>query len=125
MSVDTKITQKDSEKVLYQSKTQDMQMAPNSNFNYPISLEGKPLKAGNYRLSMKVVSGENSWIFTKDFTIAKKLADNYNAKDVSIEKNHTVLYILIGVAFIILASLLIVLIFKRNKKDEPIEEKTE
>lgn len=125
MSVEAKITQKNSENVLYQARNEDMQMAPNSNFNYPISLEGKPLKAGDYRLSMKVVSGENSWIFTKDFSIAKKVADSYNAKDVSIEKNNLLLYLIIGIGFLIIVGLLIFLIFKRNKKDEPSnDEKT-
>ncbi|XBO88701.1 DUF3324 domain-containing protein [Bacillus paranthracis] len=33
-----------------------MQMAPNSNFNYPIQLEGQPLEAGEYRATITAES---------------------------------------------------------------------
>lgn len=46
MKVDATITKKGSKTVLYASESEAMQMAPNSNFNYPIALNGPPLKVG-------------------------------------------------------------------------------
>ena len=43
LSIDAKISRKGSSEVLYHS---EKKMHPNSNFNYPIQLEGQPLEAG-------------------------------------------------------------------------------
>lgn len=48
LSVDTKITKKGESDVLYSSKKEEMQMAPNTSFAYPVSLNGEKLKAGDY-----------------------------------------------------------------------------
>ncbi|PFR59497.1 cell wall anchor protein, partial [Bacillus cereus] len=56
--VDAVITEKGKEETLYTSKKQNMQMAPNSNFNYPIPLNGKELRPGTYTLHLKAKSTE-------------------------------------------------------------------
>lgn len=115
MKVDAKITKKGSKNVLYTSKSEDMQMAPNSNFSYPIALSGQPLKAGKYTMSMRVDSGENHWEFTKDFEIKKEIADKYNAQDVSIEKSYTWIYMIVGFMFILLIGIIFLLLHKQKK----------
>lgn len=120
MKVEATITKKGSKKVLYASQSEDMQMAPNSNFNYPIALNGQPLKAGKYTMSMRVDSAENHWEFTKDFEIKKEVADKYNAQDVSIEKSYTWIYMIVGFLFILLIGIILLLLYKqkKNKKEQ-------
>lgn len=64
-----------------------------SNFNFPISLQGKRLEQGIYTLEMGVTSLTETWEFRKDFAITKKAADKYNKMDVSIEKEDTYRYL--------------------------------
>ncbi|MDZ5759628.1 DUF916 and DUF3324 domain-containing protein [Carnobacterium maltaromaticum] len=118
LSVDAKITKKGENKTLYSVKKEQMQMAPNSNFNLPIPLNGAALKSGKYTLKVKADSQGNTWNFTRDFNISAEEAKKLNEQDVSIEKDNTWLYVLIGV--ILLAALLILfyLIMRKRKKEK-------
>ncbi|EJQ43627.1 hypothetical protein IEQ_04955 [Bacillus cereus BAG6X1-2] len=115
--IDAKITEKGKDKALYISEKKEMQMAPNSNFDYPISLNGEKLKPGTYTLHVKAKSNEESWVFTKHFTIKDTEAKKLNEKDVSIEEPNYVWWYIAGVLFILLAGLLWFLLWK-NKKQE-------
>ena len=119
---------------LYQSDTEDMQVAPNSNFSYPISLKGERLTPGKYVLKstaygvkdekgtyqVKGANGEErylyEWEFTKEFTISGDVAKELNEKDVTIKGTNWWLYLLI--ALIILALLLLIFFLYRKKKKE-------
>lgn len=118
LSVDAKITKKGENKTLYSVKKEQMQMAPNSNFNLPIPLNGAALKSGKYTLKVKADSQGDTWNFTRDFNISAEEAKKLNEQDVSIEKDNTWLYVLIGV--ILLAALLILfyLIMRKRKKEK-------
>lgn len=118
LSVDAKITKKGENKTLYSVKKDQMQMAPNSNFNLPIPLNGAALKSGKYTLKVKADSQGDTWNFTRDFNISAEEAKKLNEQDVSIEKDNTWLYVLIGV--ILLAALLILfyLIMRKRKKEK-------
>lgn len=119
--VDAKITEKGKDETLYTSKKQMMQMAPNSNFNYPISLNGEKLEPGTYTLHVKAKSTEGSWEFTEDFTIKDKEAKQLNSKDVSIEEPNYLWWYIAGVLFILLAGLLLFFLWRKKKKNKEQE----
>lgn len=141
MAVDGQVTKKGDDKVLYQAKKDSMQMAPNSNFDYPISLDGAELKAGDYHFHGVVYGQEDpkgeyvygkdqegndvhyrfQWIMDKDFTIKGELAKKLNKKDVTIKKDYTWVFILIGIILILLLLFLIFLV-KRRKDDKDQED---
>ncbi|MBP1039612.1 DUF916 and DUF3324 domain-containing protein [Vagococcus sp. BWB3-3] len=142
LKVTAEIRKKNSDKVLYSSETESMQMAPNSNFNYYVPLNGKPLEAGDYLIKIvafgdkaeggsyesKNAAGEkvqfnHRWEFEKEFTITSTEAKKLNEADVSIVKDYTWLYILIGVLLLLIVVGLILFLVKRKKKKE--EEKAE
>jgi LPXTG-motif cell wall-anchored protein len=128
------VTKKGQSDSLYSSDTAKMQMAPNSHFSYPISLQGQKLEAGEYVLKSVAYSGKSDqgqytvkngeeeetylykWEFEKEFTVAGDVARDLNQKDVTIEQDHTWIYLLIGLLLLILALLLIW--YRRKKKDE-------
>lgn len=120
LSVDAKITKKGSSDILYQSKSSDMQMAPNSNFNYPIHLDGQPLKPGKYTIKMDVQSNSDKWELSKDFEIEKKIADSYNAQDVTLAKDNSSLYLIIALLIAIFISMLLFFIYKKKKKEKEL-----
>ncbi|MBO0468690.1 DUF916 and DUF3324 domain-containing protein [Enterococcus plantarum] len=123
LKVDAKVTRLDKKEVLYQVTKDQMQMAPNSNFDFPVSLEGNPLAPGKYTLTLRADSFEDTWTFSKNFVVTSKQAKELNEKDVTINKNWTWLYISVGV-FLLLAFLIIaVYLYRRNKKKEQVKRK--
>ncbi|CAD5896366.1 C-terminal membrane anchored cell surface protein [Carnobacterium maltaromaticum] len=122
LSIDAVVTKKGSKDVLYSSKKKDMQMAPNSNFSYPIPLEGEALKSGEYNVSMNIKSVNDQWELSKDFTIDKETADSLNEKDVTIKKNDTWIYVVIGFSLLMIALAIILVILYKYRKQERIKK---
>ena len=105
--------------VLYESSKEMMQMAPNSNFNFPISLEGDRFRSGNYLLDLTAKSGENEWSWTREFTIdARKL----NREDVMID-NHLNWWMIGSIVLLILVLGLVLYLFKQKKKTRESEKR--
>ncbi|MGL9772819.1 DUF916 and DUF3324 domain-containing protein [Enterococcus sp. DIV0996a] len=73
------------EEILYQASHEQMQMAPNSNFNFPISLAGDRFRSGDYVLKMTARSGEDEWQWERKFTIDTDEARALNQQDVTID----------------------------------------
>ncbi|MGG5359181.1 hypothetical protein IGI57_000124 [Enterococcus sp. DIV0213j] len=139
VAVQAKITKKGDSEVLYKEDKEGLQIAPNSNFSFPISLKGAALEPGDYHLSMTVYGNKedegefvkekgtealrfkNQWKFEQDFTIDGETAKELNEKDVSLKKDNTWLYILAGSLLLLLVVLLIIWLVWRKKKNE--EEK--
>lgn len=121
LKVEAKVSKKGSNKPIITSKKEKMQMAPNSNFDYPISLEGQPLKAGNYTLEIVAVSNDDKWNWKKDFTIKAEDAKKLNETDVTIKKDYTWILYLVGLALIIIVFFLLLLVRKNKKRREKEE----
>lgn len=119
LKVVARITKKGKNDVLYEAKKEMMQMAPNSNFNYPIALgDGKTLEPGNYSLNMTAQSYDYKWQFSKDFTITADEAANFNEKDVTVVKSYTAYYLIGGALIMIVLALIIWLIIRKKNKNE-------
>lgn len=116
LKVETKIMHKNSDDVLYSTKKEDMQMAPNSSFQFPTKLEGKKLEAGDYTLELEANSGDKKWSFSKNFTISGKKAENLNKKDVTIEEDNTTKYLIMGLIFLLLILIVIAFVYYLKKR---------
>ncbi|MGM0255265.1 MULTISPECIES: DUF916 and DUF3324 domain-containing protein [Enterococcus] len=99
--------------VLYEASKEKMQMAPNSNFNFPISLEGDRFRSGNYVLELTAKSGDNEWSWTREFTIDADDARKLNREDVMIDNSPN--WWMIG-ALILLTLLVVILLYLALKK---------
>lgn len=116
LEVKANVTQKGETEQLYKKNTKEMQMAPNSNFNYTIPLEGKTLEAGDYTMNMEATSMGETWKWTKDFTVTADQADNFAAKDVDITKEESsnwLWWVLGGVAALLI--ILAIILFMKKK----------
>lgn len=117
--IEAKVTKKGETKTLFETDKQHMQVAPNTNFKFPIPLDGASLESGKYTLHLKAKSSKEAWEFSEDFEIKANEAKAFNEKDVSIpekEMNY-LLVIIIGIVLLVLA-LFIIILLKRKKDDK-------
>lgn len=112
-----KVRRQGEEVVLYELSQEQMGMAPNSNFDYMIPLNGESFVAGNYLLALEVESSEGSWSFEREFVITPEEAKAFNETDVSIERSNLWMYIAAG-GGILLAVLLIFLLVLHKKRSK-------
>lgn len=115
LKVTTAISKKGSKDVLYRATKESMQMAPNSNFDFPTMLEGEKLAAGTYLLSMDATSDDNTWHFEQEFTIDADEAKTLNKSDVTIHEDYTWIYILLSALGGMLLMFALYLIFRKKK----------
>lgn len=145
MRVEASVQGVDDTSVLYQTNKESMQMAPNTNFDFPVALNGERLKPGSYQLKMTVFgqsnpegqyvakneSGEEEkfdyrWEFTRDFIITAEEAKTLNKQDVTVKPENTwINWSAIGGVLLLLTFLLFIILWKRRKKEEQTEEELE
>ncbi|WP_430600498.1 hypothetical protein IGI84_003000 [Enterococcus sp. DIV0008] len=120
MAVEATVQRVGETDILYEASEEMMQMAPNSHFHFPISLEGDRFVAGEYLLKLKAASGEEEWTWGRTFTIEAEEARAFNRADVTIATSTN--WWMIG-AFILIFLLLglvfyLILLKKKTKANE-------
>jgi hypothetical protein len=123
LEVEATVKRVGSDEILYEASQEQMQMAPNSNFNFPISLEGDRFRSGNYELNLKARSGEESWEWTQQFTIDADEARALNRTDVTIDTSINWWQIGAMIVILLLILVIIYLIWKRKRENKQTEEK--
>lgn len=119
MSVDAKVYKKGQKKVFKETKKEHQQMAPNSNYDFPIDWKNEEIKPGKYRLHLIAKAGSKTWEFDRMFTIADHSAEKLNQQAVGLpEKNYTWLYILIAFLLGLILVLLAFILGRRQKKQD-------
>lgn len=115
LTIDGKIFKKDGKEALYEAKRTDLRMAPNSNFNYGISLENGEFKPGTYVFKGVATAGEKEWTFEKEFTIESEIAKELNHTAVELDKDYS-LYIYLGIGLIVLLLIVVILYLLKKVK---------
>ncbi|MGG5308253.1 hypothetical protein IGK38_002985 [Enterococcus pernyi] len=117
LEVEATVQKVGEEEILYQASQEQMQMAPNSNFNFPISLDGDRFRSGEYLLKMTARSGEDEWQWERKFTIDADEARALNQQDVTIDTS--INWWIVGTIFLILLLIgLIFYLFIQKKRTE-------
>ncbi|OTO77356.1 MULTISPECIES: DUF916 and DUF3324 domain-containing protein [unclassified Enterococcus] len=117
MAIEATVQRVGEDGVLYEASEEMMQMAPNSNFDFPISLEGDRFQSGDYVLHLKATSGEQEWSWTEEFTIKADEARSLNRDDVTIDSSPN--WLLIGSSvFIVCLLAVITYLILQNKKNK-------
>lgn len=120
LAIDATIQRVGEDEVLYEASDEMMQMAPNSHFDFPISLEGDRFVAGDYLLKMTATSGEEEWSWEREFTIETDEARSFNRADVTIDTSINWWIVCTAILIVMLLSLAIYL-FVQKKKSNKIE----
>ncbi|MFT8673755.1 MAG: DUF3324 domain-containing protein, partial [Leuconostoc mesenteroides] len=124
VKVDTKLYSKNKTDPVYTSVKNNMQIVPNSSWQYPISLNGTGMKPGEYRLHMNVTGTSDkkskTWTFNKNFEIKPTEAKALNKTDVDMRANtnntNWILIIMLAIIIILLAVIVIFGIIWYRKK---------
>lgn len=116
MAVEATIQRVGEEEILYEASEEMMQMAPNSNFDFPISLEGDRFQSGEYILNLKATSGDEEWSWTREFTIEADEARSLNRADVTIDTS--INWWMIGAIILVVLLLGVILYLLIQKKKE-------
>lgn len=98
------VTKKDESTILYRASNSDMRMAPNSNFNFGISLEDQPFKSGNYTMKVSGMADGKKFTFEKDFKIDSEEAKSWNENAVYVKDqpiDYTWVYMSVGLLVVI------------------------
>lgn len=115
LAVEATVQRAGEDDILYKASEEMMQMAPNSNFHFPISLGGDRFQAGEYVLKLKATSGEEEWTWERNFTIETEEARSFNRADVTIDT--TINWWMIGAICLLLLLVVILLsLFIKQKK---------
>ncbi|WP_165037957.1 DUF916 and DUF3324 domain-containing protein [Enterococcus sp. ZJ1622] len=132
VAVDGTITKKGSTDSLYSISKDEMQIAPNTHFDFPVHLNGKKLQAGTYHIKLDVYGNRaddgtytrkketytNHWLLEKDFTISGETASRLNQKDVTIKPDHSWLYMLLLLLILLILFLILFLILKKKRRED-------
>lgn len=119
MKVTANVKNKKTSNVILEKEQEDMQMALNSIFNFPIPYEENEMEAGTYVLAMTVEGSGKKWQFTKEFTISKEEAKTFNEKDVTVKKTESkLIYLLIGLLLLLLIICLFIILRLKKQKNK-------
>lgn len=131
MTAEVQIMRANSDEVLYDTKKANMRMAPNSMFDFPVSMNGEAMVAGDYRAHILVTTKAGGrWEWEQEFTITDEEANKFNDQDVGLIQERGVDWKLIamiagGVFAVILVIFFVVraLNKKKAKKKAPKKRK--
>lgn len=115
MTVEASVHKEGENDVLYEAHAEQLQMAPNSHFHFPISLKGDRFQSGNYVLRLKATSGDEEWEWERPFTVEGETARSLNRQDVTIDTSVNWGYVALGLIILLLVVSLVYLIVKRRK----------
>jgi hypothetical protein len=103
---------------LFKFEQSDIAMAPNSNFDLPISLENQEIESGNYEITLAATSKQGKWNFTKRFNITNEEAKQFNAEAVELveQSNNKMLIIMIVIGAVVFLMFVIIIILLWRKK---------
>lgn len=119
MTVIAEVYKENGTEVLHKTVKNNQSMAPNSNYNFPMSWDNQAFQPGKYRLKLNASDkADHKWSFNKEFEI-KDNAKNYNEEAVNIKdqtnKNDYIIYTLIFILTLAIGIIFYLLInFKKR-----------
>lgn len=122
LKLEAQVFQKGSDTPIFTAGKDNMKVAPNSNFEYPVYLGKKAFKAGKYTLKLVATAdNDKKWEFSKDFEITQKEAEKYNEESsvqLDYETDWIKWAIIGGVALLVVIIVIVVLVvvLKKRKK---------
>lgn len=125
LGVVAKVTKKGNSKVLHEEKKDGLSMAPNSNFDFPISWDNQRLEAGDYTLDLVAKGQDKEWKFEQDFSIKDKDMKKLNTEAVELERgepNWVMLILSVVGGLFVLIIVLVVILYKRKQKKERLRK---
>ena len=83
LTLEVQVTQAGKAAVLYETKKGNLQMGPNNQMDFPVSLNGSNLVAGEYEAHVSAVAGDQSWSWDQPFTVTDEEAKKSSQQQLS------------------------------------------
>ncbi len=116
VTIETKVIEKESSKVVLENKRTDLEVAPNTNFDYGIPLNGAIIGAGTYTLKLAITIGTETFDLEKEFKINAVQAEQILEEATpTVQKSNTIWYVLVGVLIAIGIAGLLILKYQKNQ----------
>lgn len=126
LNITARIYKQNSTKLLYETTKESMRMAPNSNFDFPISWNDHVLEAGDYRLELLATSANGKWQLSKDFEITAKESKQLNKQAVELKTESNWLeWLVIGLSSALLILILVLVKIKLTTHNSPSRQSKE
>ena len=124
--------EKNTKEALFYEKSENLEMAPNSSFEFGISTVNKPFKAGKYLLKMTVTTKGETFEFSEPFEIKSVEAKKYNEEAVELveQKNDNKILLMTIIVLSLVIIILIGWLFvkkqqeKKRKRQRKLKKKT-
>lgn len=116
LSIDARIYREGQEKPLFNRTENRMRMAPNSNFDFGVGTNNRPLKAGKYTMTIMAKAEDQKWEWSEAFEITAKEAREFNSTAIELEKDNTIWYLWVTVGLLLIVIVIVMLFIKRKKK---------
>lgn len=127
VSIDVSIYGKEGSEILYETHGENMQVAPNSNFEFPVTDIGEELEGGDYILKLEINSEEGSWNYEEEFTIEEAFVESIQDSILIPEEESesfnikNIILIAAGTVLIIFAISMLWIKKKQREEDELIK----
>ena len=122
LAVEATVQRAGEDEILYEASEEMMQMAPNSHFDFPISLEGDRFQSGEYVAKLRATSGEEEWTWERTFTIEGETARSLNRQDVTIDTSLD-WWMILAISMILLLVLILLSYLIQKKKKQQDQKK--
>ena len=122
ISYDSKVTKRNSAKVVMKRTVHDYSFAPNTAFDFATIPDNEaPPRPGAYTLDLTATAGNRVWHWKRDFTVKRA---EINAMKTKLGNQDRIPWWLIAIALLLLLLiiLLLILLLRRKKKDDDDEE---
>lgn len=119
MTLETQITKKGENKVLYEERKTGIQMAPTSAIDFPISMYNEEMVPGKYMIKINAKIKDKSWDWNEEFEITKEQAEKYNEKNSSLTQERfdwKLVGLVVGIFIVVFLILYFIFSVIRKKK---------
>ncbi|MCI1851958.1 DUF916 and DUF3324 domain-containing protein [Schleiferilactobacillus harbinensis] len=124
MTINARVTYRGSKKVLYKHTLGQMNFAPNSTIDFPISWGSTRMHPGDYTLRAHITTGGAgpSWNLVKNFTITGSEANRFNKGEKGADYNWLIIFLII--AALMLLAIVIAWVYRAGKRNAKINTPT-
>lgn len=111
LSIEAKVFFKDEKSPLYELKKDDLRMAPNSNFDFPIGTANKAMKPGKYSVKILAKADDKEWKLSKEFLVKSDEAKKINDEAVGVIEDEQTSPTLIVLSTVVVCSIIFLLAY--------------
>lgn len=117
MTVSAQVYRENETAPMHTVELDNVNVAPQSNFDAIIDWNGQKLEAGTYRLTAQATYEDRTWEWDELFTVAGTTADTINSESVTEARAPIWPYVLLSAIIVALVAVIIWLISRRRKRD--------